>query len=63
MLGPLFDGAPDELWRRYLALLLDGMRATDRPLLPMTPPTFASLDDMVAAGKRRQVNRGSTPDR
>jgi hypothetical protein len=29
----LSEAAPD-LWRRYLALLLDGLRATDRPPLP-----------------------------
>src|SRR5262245_12135698 len=34
MLGPTYDlgrGAPPGLWRRYLALLLDGLRATERP--------------------------------
>ncbi len=53
MLGPLFDGpaTPPDLWRRYLALLLDGLRAVERPELPVEPPAFGSLDDMVAAGK------------
>ena len=56
MLGVVFDmgstAAPD-LWRRYLTLLLDGLRATDRPKLPVAAPKFDSLDDMVAVGKRR----------
>jgi len=57
MLGPLFgtahagrNGHPAP-WPRYLALLLDGLRATDRPQLPVDPPTFDSLDDMIAASK------------
>jgi AcrR family transcriptional regulator len=31
------DGSP-ELWRRYLALILDGLRAGDRPSLPLPAP-------------------------
>jgi AcrR family transcriptional regulator len=38
MLGPIFDmnstGAFPNLWRRYLAVLLDGLRAHDAPRLP-----------------------------
>lgn len=54
MLGPVFpmSGGPDgDLWWRYLALLLDGLRATDRPALAVGAPTFVSLDDMIAAGQ------------
>jgi AcrR family transcriptional regulator len=54
MLGPAFDltgpAAPD-LWRRYLALLLDGLRATDRPALPGAAPRLDTLDDLVATGR------------
>lgn len=55
MLGVAFDmpgvdGA--QPWRRYLALLLDSLRATDRPNLPTPAPQFATLDDIIAAGKR-----------
>jgi AcrR family transcriptional regulator len=40
-------------WRRYLAMLLDGLRATDRPGLPCAAPRFASLDDVIAVSKGR----------
>jgi AcrR family transcriptional regulator len=56
MLGPVVDlsvATGTDVWRRYLGLLLDGLRATDRPRLPGPPPTFASLDDVIAASKRR----------
>ena len=48
MLGSAFSTGT---WRRYLALLLDGLRATDRPELPCPPPPFATLDDVIAVGK------------
>ena len=64
MLGVVFDmgtaAAPD-LWRRYLAVLLDGLRATDRPALPVDAPSFATLDDVIAAGKRHGA--GGAPSR
>jgi AcrR family transcriptional regulator len=50
MLGVVYDGPP-ELWRRYLALLLDGLRATDRPALPVAPPQYTTLDDVIAVSK------------
>ena len=49
MLIPVFDmGAVThaDLWRRYLALILDGLRATDRPALPVRP---IDIDDVAAA--------------
>lgn len=49
MLGVTFSTTA---WRRYLGLLLDGLRATDRPGLPCPPPAFATLDDVIAVGKR-----------
>ncbi len=52
MLGPAF-ALGDDVWRRYLALALDGLRATDRPALPGPAPALASLDDVIAAGKGR----------
>jgi hypothetical protein len=39
MLGVVFDMSRNDkpdLWRRYLALMLDGLQATDRPSLPAT---------------------------
>ncbi|HWB37227.1 MAG TPA: helix-turn-helix domain-containing protein [Rugosimonospora sp.] len=55
LLGPAFEmsrATQPQVWRRYLALLLDGLRATDRPPLPGPPPPAAALDAVLAAGKR-----------
>jgi AcrR family transcriptional regulator len=51
MLGVTFAGTVH--WRRYLGLLLDGLRALDRPQLPGEPPSFESLDDLLAVSKAR----------
>jgi AcrR family transcriptional regulator len=48
MLGVAF---PTQAWPRYLALLLDGLRAIERPELPCTPPAFTTLDDVIAVSK------------
>jgi AcrR family transcriptional regulator len=48
MLGVAFSTGT---WRRYLALLLDGLRATERPELPCPPPAFATLDAVIAVSK------------
>jgi hypothetical protein len=56
MLAAAFDmstTASPDLWRRYLALLLDGLRATDRQPMPVPPPVLEKLDDVTGAGKRR----------
>jgi AcrR family transcriptional regulator len=55
LLGPAFEmsrSIDDTLWRRYLALLLDGLRATDRPPLPGPPPPEGSVAVILGAGKR-----------
>lgn len=55
MLGAVYDLDGDrQLWRRYLALLLDGLRAKRRPDLPGKAPTYGTLDDVIAASKRRR---------
>jgi AcrR family transcriptional regulator len=54
MLGVVYDmGATmaPELWRRYLALILDGLRAGDRPPLPGPALTETQLDAAMAAVK------------
>jgi AcrR family transcriptional regulator len=54
LLGPAYEMARDvapDLWRRYLALILDGLRATDRPPLTVPPPPAAALDTILKAGK------------
>jgi len=56
LVGPAFElsrtVSPD-LWRRYLALLLDGLRATDRPELPAQSAPIEALAVVLKAGKRR----------
>ena len=49
MLGVAFTMgvAEQQLWRRYLALLLDGLRATDRRPLPGSAPVLETFDDLV----------------
>jgi AcrR family transcriptional regulator len=51
MLGVTFAGT--DHWRRYLGLLLDGLRAVDRPKLPGPAPSFATLDDVIAVSTPR----------
>lgn len=56
LLGPAFEmsrAAGDTLWRRYLALILDGLRATDRPPLPTPPPPLSSVAAILRTGKQR----------
>jgi hypothetical protein len=38
-------GRTTELRHRYLALILDGMRATDREELPGPPPSWTELSE------------------
>lgn len=63
MLGPAFDMSErtsTDLWRRYLVVMLDGLRATDRGPLPVPAPTFASLDEVIVASKGPK-GRGGVP--
>ncbi|PUB20278.1 TetR family transcriptional regulator [Promicromonospora sp. AC04] len=55
MLGPAFEmsrAITPDLWRRYLALLLDGLRPAGQPQLPVPPPPVEQLDAVLFAGKR-----------
>lgn len=57
MLVPVFDMGSvtsTQLWRRYLALLLDGLRATDRPVLPVGPVPVESVGAALSATKKRR---------
>jgi len=62
MLAPVVDlsgsGAPD-LWRRYLALLLEALRATPGPAepLPIAPPPLEQVDRMMVAVWRPAAGR------
>jgi AcrR family transcriptional regulator len=49
-----------ELWRRYLALMLDGLRADAARTLPHPPPTLAQMDQAMAETAER---RGLHPKR
>ena len=46
------DSHPD-LWRRYLAILLDGLRADDRPALPVPGLDVTSFTSALAAPSKR----------
>ena len=57
MLRPLIDGARDldpELWRRYLEILLQGLRADPGAPAPLRHPPlgFEALDTVMSAAKR-----------
>ena len=55
MLGPTYamsDAVGRALWRRYLHLLLDGLRAVDAPDLPVAPLDADELDVALRAAKK-----------
>lgn len=59
MLGAVTEhvGEP-ELWRRYLALLVEGMRARpDQAPLPGGAPPAAGLEQAIVAGSTRDAHR------
>ncbi|AMM18930.1 TetR family transcriptional regulator [Frondihabitans sp. PAMC 28766] len=54
MLGMAFEmcsPAHPDLWRRYLTIMLDGLRATDRGALPTRAMTFDEVETGMAAAK------------
>jgi AcrR family transcriptional regulator len=55
MLGAL-NHTPDRR-PRYLAIVLDGLRATDRPPLPAATKHYTSLDDVIAETKPTRPRR------
>ena len=55
MMGVAFDvsaAIDPELWKRYLAFFLDGLRATDRGPLPAPAIPIERVDEALAATKR-----------
>jgi AcrR family transcriptional regulator len=50
----LHGSSSPQSWRRYLTLILDGLRATDRDRLPVPPLSDGDLDDAMAALKFRR---------
>lgn len=61
MMGPAYEMARNTgesgLWRRYLHLLLDGLRATERPALAVPAPPVAAVDAIITAGKFKPPKR------
>lgn len=54
MLGMAFEmcsATHPDLWRRYLAIILDGLRATDRGPLPARALSFDEVEESMAALK------------
>lgn len=54
MLAPVIDlsgNVAPELWRRYLALVLEALRTTPQPAepLPIAPPSLEQVDQMMVA--------------
>lgn len=70
-IGPIFamlngvyrmsDEHPD-LWRRYLALMLDGLRASDRPHLPVLALDVASFTTALTTGDDHRSARHRRAD-
>jgi AcrR family transcriptional regulator len=57
MLGVTYEirgESSPESWRRYLTIILDGLRATERPALPVPPPS----DEDFAAATAAKFKRG-----
>lgn len=62
MLGAVIDGARDiepDLWRRYLAIVLRGLRADPTPLdpLPIGSPTDEQADEIMRCWQPRPRHR------
>ncbi|MFV8311995.1 TetR/AcrR family transcriptional regulator [Mycobacteroides chelonae] len=51
MLGPVY-GMGEQIWRRYLALMLDGLQAVGAAPLPVPAPRLPSLDDLTGVKRR-----------
>jgi AcrR family transcriptional regulator len=59
MLGSVIDGSRDidpQLWRRYLAIAVEGIRARPEPVatLPVSPPPFDRVDEILVSSWDRQ---------
>jgi AcrR family transcriptional regulator len=50
-----------DVWRRYLALMLDGLRAEAAHPLPHRAPTAAQMDQAMADAAERRLHRKRAP--
>ncbi|WP_369373071.1 TetR/AcrR family transcriptional regulator [Promicromonospora sp. Populi] len=60
LLGPAFEmsrATGTELWRRYLGLLLDGLKASDAAAWAVPPPPIEAVPVILATGKRQRQPR------
>jgi len=62
MLGLVIDAAQDvapELWRRYLGIVFQGLRANPGPLAPLAPPalTAEQMDEVLVASWNARPRR------
>jgi hypothetical protein len=54
MMGPAYEMTRrigPQLWKRYLHLMLDGLRATDRPALEVPAPPLDAVEAIITVGK------------
>ncbi|MDT5189524.1 MAG: hypothetical protein QOI28_1775 [Mycobacterium sp.] len=54
MMGPAYEMTRrigPRLWQRYLHLMLDGLRATDRPALEVPAPPLDAVEAIITVGK------------
>jgi AcrR family transcriptional regulator len=54
MMGPAYEMTRrigPRLWHRYLHLMLDGLRATDRPALEVPAPPLDAVEAIITVGK------------
>jgi AcrR family transcriptional regulator len=54
MMGPAYEMTRrigPRLWKRYLHLMLDGLRATDRPALEVPAPPLDAVEAFITVGK------------
>jgi AcrR family transcriptional regulator len=61
MMGPAYEMArriEPQLWRRYLHMMLDGLRATDRPALDVPAPPLGAIQAIIDTGKFKTPTPG-----
>jgi AcrR family transcriptional regulator len=57
-LGEVGHAAPPDLWRRYLQIVLDGLRTPARSELPVAAPTPQELDESIGSPQLQAQSGG-----